>query len=85
MKYSTVGGNRLNWLEPARRTSAPQILTAVEAVGPWERYLGVMHCSGHSSPSSAKRANPTESFGISVTITFVPAGNLELGSDQRYC
>lgn len=22
-----------------------------EAVGPWERYLGVMQCSGHSAPS----------------------------------
>jgi hypothetical protein len=22
-----------------------------EAVGPWSRYLGVLHCAGHSSPS----------------------------------
>ena len=44
---ATWAAHDLNHLHQLSRVMAHQYR---EAVGPWSRYLGVMQCSGHSSP-----------------------------------
>jgi hypothetical protein len=45
---ATWAAHDLNHLHQIARIMAHQYR---DAVGPWQKYLGVMHCSGHSAPA----------------------------------
>jgi len=45
---ATWAAHDLNHLHQISRIMAHQY---VEAVGPWRKYLGVMHCEGHGAPA----------------------------------
>jgi hypothetical protein len=45
---ATWAAHDLNHLHQISRIMAHQYF---EAVGPWHKYLGVMHCKGHSAPA----------------------------------